>query len=478
MSYTAADRLWDILLTIPCPSPGTSNAWVGSAWANGELIQCKNIYPSTVPSQFLRLNPQTGAVIATVNFPFNGYVIGCTYDGANLWVVQWSPVNLVHCISLAGVEVSSFDPAAAPYSARSIAWDGTNLLVGCNQSSNNTELIKFTTTGSQVQVWPTGSVVGWYMDSDVFLIGPSGSNLYVVDNVGNSIKRLAVGASVTIAQQGASPAVSPDVAEGLACGPDGFWHNGAYASLGVIWELSYGFTPPPLVLHVNLTPQNPPIVVPAQGGSFEFEASTFNQGPLQTGYWVWTRNKFPDGSYSQPLLGPVQISPPLGVTVSRLRTQNVPASWPSGVHSYYGYANSSVAYPAIDSSSFTWSKSESMDGSPWITEASCTGEPFPGEEAIPAGAGSHQPSSFRVCKVSPNPFNPTTTISYVLQAASRVKLSVYDTAGRLVVTLTDGWREAGSHEVTFDGSNLATGLYLYRLNAGNQTLTDKMILLK
>ncbi|MFH1735100.1 MAG: T9SS type A sorting domain-containing protein [bacterium] len=69
---------------------------------------------------------------------------------------------------------------------------------------------------------------------------------------------------------------------------------------------------------------------------------------------------------------------------------------------------------------------------------------------------------------SPNPFNPTTAISIQLSAFSHVNLSVYNLAGQKVETLIDGWREAGVHEVTFDGSQLASGVYLYSLEVSGE----------
>ncbi len=69
-------------------------------------------------------------------------------------------------------------------------------------------------------------------------------------------------------------------------------------------------------------------------------------------------------------------------------------------------------------------------------------------------------------------------ISYELRAASFVNLSVYDTAGRLVNILVNGNRPAGEHQVTFDGSSFPSGIYLYRLTAGEFTGTGKMVLLK
>jgi hypothetical protein len=79
---------------------------------------------------------------------------------------------------------------------------------------------------------------------------------------------------------------------------------------------------------------------------------------------------------------------------------------------------------------------------------------------------------------SPNPFNPTTAISYQLSAVSFVNLSVYDISGRKVAELVNGMRDAGSHSVTFDGSGLASGIYLYRLTAGDFSAVQKLVLLK
>ncbi|MCX6641254.1 MAG: T9SS type A sorting domain-containing protein [bacterium] len=92
--------------------------------------------------------------------------------------------------------------------------------------------------------------------------------------------------------------------------------------------------------------------------------------------------------------------------------------------------------------------------------------------------GAPLPTEYRLEQNYPNPFNLSTTISYELPEAGFVKLSVYDVSGRLVTTLINGWREAGNHEVTFDGSGLAAGVYVYRLQAGEYTGVQKMVLLK
>jgi hypothetical protein len=237
-------------------------------------------------------------------------------------------------------------------------------------------------------------------------------------------------------------------------------------------KYTQGAAPPP-ALEVILTPINPPIVVPANGGSFYFNASAQRTLGPQAPFTVWARIKNPNGTYTNPTLGPVTINPPVGATVMRQRTQNVPAAWSPGQYTYLAYGNLTYTYPAIDSSSFTWTKSATTDGGPWVNGAACDGELFPGERsqtaAIPAGLE---------LAVSPNPFNPATAINYKLQAPSKVSLKVYDAAGRLVATLVDGQQEAGAHQVTFNGSKLTSGVYFYRLEAGEQIASGKMELVK
>jgi hypothetical protein len=226
-------------------------------------------------------------------------------------------------------------------------------------------------------------------------------------------------------------------------------------------------------LDITMTPINPPIVIPANGGSFNFNVSIVNHGPGMP-FWVWVKIKPPEGGYPPAPYILVQINLPINVSITRMRTVTVPASWAPGLYTNIGYVNTTFAYPAIDSSWFTFTKSITADGGPVVWEASCTGDPFPyqvEESAVVA-------AKFALVGNSPNPFNPTTTISFTLPEVSRVTLNVYDVAGRQVAQLVNGTREAGSHEVIFDGSNLASGLYLYTLTAGSHSATGKMMLIK
>ena len=94
------------------------------------------------------------------------------------------------------------------------------------------------------------------------------------------------------------------------------------------------------------------------------------------------------------------------------------------------------------------------------------------------GVKEGAPPEFVLLQNYPNPFNPTTVVSYQLPVASDVKLVVLDMLGREVSVLVDERKEAGVHEVEFYGSNLATGVYLYRLTAGDFVQSKNLVLLK
>lgn len=92
-------------------------------------------------------------------------------------------------------------------------------------------------------------------------------------------------------------------------------------------------------------------------------------------------------------------------------------------------------------------------------------------------------NSFKLHQNYPNPFNPSTVISYQLPEASKVQLEVFDITGRKVAKLLNERVQAGIHEVNFDASNLASGIYIYRLtiqsqSAGSRSLTKKLTLIK
>jgi type IX secretion system substrate protein len=88
------------------------------------------------------------------------------------------------------------------------------------------------------------------------------------------------------------------------------------------------------------------------------------------------------------------------------------------------------------------------------------------------------PETFSLGQNYPNPFNPTTSITFDLPAQSDVSISVFDVLGRRVAQLANGVYAAGTHAVTLDASRLQSGLYIYRLDAGDRSLVRTMSLVK
>ena len=88
------------------------------------------------------------------------------------------------------------------------------------------------------------------------------------------------------------------------------------------------------------------------------------------------------------------------------------------------------------------------------------------------------PNGFALSQNYPNPFNPMTKINFDLGKASNVKLTVFNILGQKVVTLVDKFMNAGAYSVDFNASSLASGVYLYSIEAGDFKMNKKMVLLK
>ena len=88
------------------------------------------------------------------------------------------------------------------------------------------------------------------------------------------------------------------------------------------------------------------------------------------------------------------------------------------------------------------------------------------------------PAKFELKQNYPNPFNPTTSIECVVPSSEYVSLKVYDILGNEVVTLVNEKKDAGSYKVNFDASQLSSGVYFYKLNAGTFNRIGKMLLIK
>ncbi len=228
-----------------------------------------------------------------------------------------------------------------------------------------------------------------------------------------------------------------------------------------------------LFLDVVLTPENPPIVIPANGGSFNYNIMGSNSDDVPHTFDCWCDVTLPDGSHYGPVLGPVTLTLSEFTAIDRDRTQNVPANAPAGSYvfnAYIGtYPGSIACRDSIEFEKLAFGNGDRVTG--WFTEGeSLKDETYTSVEAVP--------SSLVVENVHPNPFNPATKISYSLLKAGKINLSVYNLSGQLIKTLAEGWKAEGSHDVIFDGSSLASGIYVYRLQADDFITSGKLALIR
>jgi hypothetical protein len=263
---------------------------------------------------------------------------------------------------------------------------------------------------------------------------------------------------------------------GIQYGFNGAWHTNAWpVQAGRTITYTTNVAGPPPAVEVTLDPINPPIVIPAAGGTFSYNATIDNNSASPSTFSAWIMQYTPGGTWQGPMLGPVSLTLPAGVTVSRLRNQNVPASAAPGVYTYRGYVG---VYSTVkwDSSSFQYTKSTTAGSGPMVDNWDNWGESF--EPYLTVTATSLTPTVYSLEQNRPNPFNPMTAISFGLPQAGHVSLKVFDLQGRLVAELVNGMKDAGYHQVTFDGSRLASGLYFYQLQTATYVGVKKMMLVK
>lgn len=236
-----------------------------------------------------------------------------------------------------------------------------------------------------------------------------------------------------------------------------------------------------LDLLLDLAPVGGPIVIPSNGGSFQYVATGTNQTANLINFDYWVKAYLPNNS---PFLayGPVNFGLIGGRTATKTLSQNVPGSAPAGTYRYVAYMGTVGATPSEDvvkawsSFEFTKSPADGLDLGGW---ESVVVSPWTLSEAGNAlETGSAAKSEGLKLWNSPEPFNPSTTINFSLPADGIAHLDVFNVQGARVASLADGYMSAGQYQVAFDASNLTSGMYLYRLNFEGQTVSGKMLLVK
>ena len=223
---------------------------------------------------------------------------------------------------------------------------------------------------------------------------------------------------------------------------------------------------------ITLTPENPPIQIPAGGGIFNFNVLVSNSGTSPVAMDVWTNVTLPNGSTYGPLINAPDITMPASWSGNRDRNQSVPASAPAGSYTHNAYIG---IYPNMvyDEDNFDFTKTAASDGSIFISDWNNWGESFETfSEPVEIA------DDYVIHSVYPNPFNPAATIRFELTEAADVSVKIYDVNGRLAATLIEETLNSGLHEVEFDGTYDASGMYFYKITAGSQNYFGKMLLLK
>ena len=236
----------------------------------------------------------------------------------------------------------------------------------------------------------------------------------------------------------------------------------------------YGFTPPPPPdVEVTLTPEGT-IVLPAGGGAFDFNIAVLNNEATLVTLDIWTDITLPTGPVVGPLINVPGFPMAGGWGTDRDRVQGIPPHAPAGVYTYNGYMGMAPSLVYAEDH-FTFTKTAADNGGVAAVEGwACWGEAFPGEAVI----NPNVIETYTLSDAYPNPFNPVAHISYNVPELAQVQLIVYDVIGREVATLVDGWVNAGSYQVTFDANGLSSGVYFYRLQAGEFSSVKKMVLMK
>ncbi|TKJ38435.1 hypothetical protein CEE37_13030 [candidate division LCP-89 bacterium B3_LCP] len=245
--------------------------------------------------------------------------------------------------------------------------------------------------------------------------------------------------------------------------------DGTVADIGAHYYHQESTSP----ITITLTPYNPPITIPAAGGSLDYNIGLSNNEPAAQNFDLWIMVILPNGTQYGPVLGPVDLTLDGNTSVARDRNQVVPGNAPEGTYTYEGRVG---IYPDIvwDTDSFPFEKlgtDFSGNATGWFN----SGEEFHSIEETYTEAN---PDDLPLLSAYPNPFNLSTVFGFTLRQDAYIELSLFDIAGNLVCTVEEGNFLQGYHEISFDATDLSSGIYVSRLRAENTCISSRVILIK
>jgi len=236
--------------------------------------------------------------------------------------------------------------------------------------------------------------------------------------------------------------------------------DGTIADIGAFYFDQTG-----CVADVEIVPDDDPVEVPA-GGSFGLTGTIGSPCDTTITTDVWYGAEYNNHFYEQGHFNNIPLDPDEYVNAHLV--QDVPVYVPAGTYQYCAYCG---YHPNVilDSSCFPFTVTTGRIDS-GVNEWYCEG-----------GFGTDNneiPSEYTLTDSYPNPFNAQTSISFDVPTASKVSLEVYNIMGQKVATLVNGNVEAGTHTVFWDAGDYSSGIYFYKLTAGDKVFTKRMTLLK
>ncbi|HEX7343717.1 MAG TPA: right-handed parallel beta-helix repeat-containing protein [bacterium] len=253
--------------------------------------------------------------------------------------------------------------------------------------------------------------------------------------------------------------------------------DGTRADMGAYYFHQIG---QPGTLTLDLNPVDPPIVVPAQGGSFQYDATLIYEPYGYTVCDAWADLELPNGQTIGPILVRQNIYLEAGDPFTRRIEMYVSGRAMPGEYELRGYLG---IFPdsigAFDSFTFTKQLFEGGTvgpGEPYITISG-----WDDIETIwlPDWEDWEPVNSFELrLSNAPEPFNPQTVFQFSLPSDGNVQLLIYDLSGRLVATLLDRFMAAGAYGEAWDASQMPSGMYLARLVTPDGARTERCMLVK
>jgi hypothetical protein len=223
-------------------------------------------------------------------------------------------------------------------------------------------------------------------------------------------------------------------------------------------------------------------VIPAGGGTLSYDAHFVYGLPYPTpGLAYWAIVETPAGTELGPFIIQPQFTANPGMDITVQMAHQVPAGLPTATYTYTGHIGmfpnpllqddfTFTKEGAAMSGSFDWSD---IDLASWATSNGFAQLSADGETAMVI------PTSYSLEAAYPNPFNASTTIRVNLPESADLKIAVFNLLGQRVALLTDSRLNAGKHAFTFDGNDMASGVYLVRATvAGKINEAQKVVLMK